>query len=152
MWELDHKEGLVLKNWCFGIVLEKTLESPLDSKEIQPVNHKGNQPRIFTGRTDANAKTPILWLSDGRVDSLENTLMLAKTESKRRRGWQRMRGLDSTTDPMDMNLSKLWEMGKDREAWRAPGHGFGKIYWVKTNSSEYATTLVKRRHPQVCFV
>ena len=111
MWELNHKEGWVPKNWWFqNVVLEKTLESPLDSKESKQVSPKGNQPWIFTGRTDANAKTPILWLSDGRVDSLENTLMLAKTESKRRRGWQRMRGLDSTTDPMDMNLSKLWKI------------------------------------------
>ena len=103
MWELDHREGWALKIWCFWItVLKKTLESPLDSKEIKPVNPKRNQPWIFIGRTDAEA--PILWPLDAR-----NQLMLGKMKGKRRRGRQRMRWLDCITDSMDMNLSKLRE-------------------------------------------
>ena len=99
MWELDHKESRVPKNWCFWtVVLEKTPESPLDCKEIQPLHPKGNQSWIFIGRTDAEAETPILWPSHARVDSLEKTLMLGKTEGRRRRGRQRMRWLDGITD------------------------------------------------------
>jgi len=92
MWELDYKESWVPKNWCFwAVVLEKTLESPLDYKEIQPVHPKGNQFWIFIGRTDAEAETPILWPLMLRTDSFEKTLMLGKMEGRRRRGWQRMR-------------------------------------------------------------
>ena len=91
-WELDHKENWVLENWCFWtVVLEKTLESPLDCKEI---SLKGNQSWIFTGRTDAEAEAPVLGPLMQRTDSLEKTLMLGKTEGRRRRGWQRMRWLD----------------------------------------------------------
>ena len=89
MWELDYKESWVLKNWCFWtVVLEKTLESPLDCKEIQPVHPKGNQSWIFIGRTDAEAETPILCHLMWRADSFEKTLMLGKIEGGRRRGWQ----------------------------------------------------------------
>ena len=97
MWELDQKETWALKNWCFWIVvLEKTLESPLDSKEIKPVNPKGNEPWIFIGRTDAEAEAPVLWSAlMGRADSLEKTLMLGKNEGRRRRGQRRMRWMDS---------------------------------------------------------
>ena len=94
MWELDRKEGWGTKNQGFWIlVLEKTLQSSLDYKQIKPVNPKGNQPWIFIGRTDAKAETPILWPSDGmgRTDSFEKTLMLGKIEGRRIRGWQRMR-------------------------------------------------------------
>ena len=127
MWELDQKEDWVLKNWCFWtVVLEKTLQSCLDSKEIKPVDPKGNQPWIFIGRTDAEAEAPVLWHLMQRADSLEKTLISGKIEGKRRRGWQRMRWLDNITDSMDMNLSKPWEIVKDREAWRAAVHGAGK--------------------------
>ena len=106
--ELDTKEGRAPNNWCFWIVLlEKTLESRLDCKEIKPINLKGNQPWIFIGRTDTEAEAPIFWHLMWRADSLEKTLMLGKIEGRRRRGWQRMRWLDSISDSMDMNLNKL---------------------------------------------
>ena len=92
IWELDYKESWVPKNWCFWtVVLEKTLESPLSCKEIQPVHPKGNQSWMFIGRTDAVAETPILRSPAGRAGSLEKTLMLEKIEGRRRRGKQRMR-------------------------------------------------------------
>ena len=134
MWELDHKESWAPKNWCFWtVVLKKTLESPLDSKKVQPINPKGNQSWIFIGKTDAEAEAPILWLPDAKNWLKEETLMLGKIEG-RRRGWQRMRWMNGITD--FMSLSKFQELVMDREACSAAVHGvtesdtlFQRVNW-----------------------
>ena len=130
MWKLDHKEGWAPKNWCsWTVALEKTLESPLDCKEIKPVNQKGNQPWIFIGRTDTEVEAPILWSPDVKSWLIEKTLMLGKIEDKRRRGQQRMRWQMASLNQwmwVWTNSGRQWRTAKAGVLWsmgsRRVGH------------------------------
>ena len=134
MWKLDHKEGWVLKNWCFQIVvLEKTLASPLDSKEIKPVNSKGNQPWIFIGRTDAETEGPVLWLPDAKTWLIGRDLAAGKDGGQKEKGatedemvgWHHgLNGHESEQTPGDL---------KGREAWHAAVHGASKSWTQLSN-------------------
>jgi len=135
MWELDHKEGWALKNWCFwNVVLEKTLESPLDCKEIQPVNSKGNQPWISIGRTDADA--PIFWPPDPKRWLIGKYPASGDDWRQEKKGETEDEMVGRLHWSVGMSLSKLWEMAKGREAWRAAVHGVAKSWtWLSDRTA-----------------
>ena len=128
MWELDREEGWAAKNRYFQIVvLERTLESPLDCKETNPVNPNGDQPRVLIGRTDAEVEAPVLWPPDVNSHLIGRDPDAGKDWRQGRAGWPRMRWLDGTTDSIDMNLRKLRERAADRGACHAA------VHWVTTS-------------------
>ena len=128
------------------MVFEKTLESPLDWKEVKPANPKGNQSLIFSGRTDAEAEAPILWPPEVKNWLIGKILMLRKIEARRRRGWQRMSWSDGITNSMDINLSKVWDLVMDRGGWSSAVHGVSKSWtllsdWTELNWTVYFVGL-----------
>ena len=150
MWELDHKEGWALKNWCSWImVLDKTLESPLDARKSNQSILKGINPE--SSLEGLMLKLQYFGYLMGRAKSLEKTLTLGKIEGRRRRGWQRMRWLDSNTDRMDMNLSNPWVIIKDRGAWWAAVHGSQRVRHNLVTKQQQQPACIKMLHGQPPF-
>ena len=153
MWELDYKETWGLRNWCFWtVVLEKTLERPLDCKEIQPVHPKGDQSWVFIGRTDVKLKLQYFGHLMWRADSFEKTLMLGEIEGRRRRGRQRMRRLDGITDLMDMvwvDSGSWWWTGRPGLLQGSRGHKESdtteRLNWTELNNLR--VNYVKKKSP-----
>ena len=137
MWEFDCEEGWAPNNWCFWTVeLEKTLLSPMDCKEIQPVHSEGDQPWDFFGRNDAKAETPVLWPPHVKSWLIGKDSDAGRDWGRRRRGRQRMKCLDGITDSRDVSLSELRELVMDREAWHAVIHGVAKTWTRLSNWTE----------------